>query len=122
MGMRKVVPIYIQLYGAFDVHSLLISFRTKLLEELVGLYRVKTGFTPSDLELQDQDKSIKTILTELIRNHDVEGFLIFIDELHKGELDTALRFMGLIQTFKAELIHKSNLINVGFMIVHTLVF
>jgi predicted NACHT family NTPase len=103
IAQRKIIAIYIQLYGAFDLHSIIISFKSKLFEELAQIYKLKTNHNPIGSEL-DPEKATKEILSELTRKYETEGFVVFIDELHKGDHDNALKFMNFLQTYKREFI------------------
>jgi hypothetical protein len=114
----RIYPIYIQLGGEFEVRELVFEFRRQLSTELSRLYAVLTGKGLPSLDTWDDEKKIAELLT-MLANEEIarsaKGFVVFIDDLHKGDLDKAMRFMSHLQILGSKLRRESNF-NIGFFV------
>jgi hypothetical protein len=118
----RIYPIYIQLGGEFEVRELVFEFRRQLSTELFRLYAVMTGRGLPSLDASDDEKTIAQLLSKLADREierSAKGFIVFIDDLHKGDLDKAMRFMSHLQVLGSKLRRESKL-NVGFFVAGSL--
>lgn len=118
----RLYPIYIQLGGEFEVRELVFEFRRQLANELNRLYLVLAGRGLNATETLEDEGAITRILTKLadpsIDRH-AKGFVIFIDDLHKGTLEKAMRFMSHLQVLGSKIRRESRL-SIGFFVAGSL--
>jgi len=115
---RKIYPIYVQLGGEFEVRELIFEFRTQVNAELDRYHTVLCGQALPSNEVLVDDRAITDAL-EKLAHHGVEGFVVFIDDLHKGELEKAMRFMSYLQVLTSRLRRATDL-NIGFVVAGSL--
>ena len=119
---RMLYPIYIQLGGEFEVRELVFEFSRQLVSELSHLHMVLTGRSPVALASLEDEGAIVKILTKLgdksLDRH-ARGFIIFIDDLHKGDLEKAVGFMSHLQILGSKMRRDSN-IKIGFFVAGSL--
>lgn len=113
----KIYPIYIQLGGEFEVRELIFEFRRRMSTELSRLQNVIVGQGSASLEALDDEQAIIQLLRTL-SDHGSKGFVVFIDDLHKGDLDKAMRFMSHLQVLTSQLSRASaqTSLNLGFLV------
>jgi hypothetical protein len=113
----KIYPIYIQLGGEFEVRELIFEFRRRMTMELSRLHTVIVGQGPQSFEALDDEQAIVRLLTTL-SNHGAKGFVIFIDDLHKGDLEKAIKFMSHLQVLTSQISRASEQasLNLGFFV------
>lgn len=116
---HKIYPIYIQLGGEFEVRELIFEFRRKMNAKLSHLYRVIAGRTSPSLDTLDDRHAIIEMLRTL-SDCGSRGFVVFIDDLHKGELDKAMRFMSYLQVLTSQLVRQAGILNIGFCVAGSL--
>ncbi len=111
----KVRPIYIQLCGEFEVRELIFDFVKNLSVELRKLYSIFAGEDSSSIDVVDDEQIIIELLKKLAYRG-AKGFIIFIDDLHKGEdVKKAMRFLSYLQILSAR-IRRATDLNIGFFI------
>ncbi|MGA2308403.1 MAG: ATP-binding protein [Candidatus Bathyarchaeia archaeon] len=118
----RIYPIYIQLGGEFEVRELVFEFRRQLNTELIRLYSVLTGRGLPSLDASDDEKAIAQLLIALADQkieRFAKGFVVFIDDLHKGDLEKAMRFMSHLQVLGSKLRRESKL-NIAFFVAGSL--
>lgn len=103
---HKIYPIYVQLGGEFEVRELIFEFRRRMSMELSRLHTVIVGQSSQSLEVLDDEHAIIQLLGAL-SDHGAKGFIVFIDDLHKGDLDKAMRFMSHLQVLTSQLSRAS---------------
>jgi len=116
---NKIYPIYIQLGGEFEVRELIFEFRRQMNAELSRLNSVLTGQTSERLETLDDESAIIQFLKNLTTVGS-KGFIVFIDDLHKGDLDKAMRFLSYLQVLTSQLLRRTSFVNLGFFIAGSL--
>jgi hypothetical protein len=113
---NKIYPIYTQLGGEFEVRELIFEFKKRMSMALFRLYTVIIGQGSRLLEALDDEQAIVKLLNEL-SDHGAKGFVVFIDDLHKGDLDKATRFMSHLQVLASQISRASTqTLNLGFFI------
>jgi hypothetical protein len=118
----RIYPIYIQLGGEFEVRELVFEFRRQLNTELIRLYSVLTGKGLPSIAASDDEKAIAQLLIALADQkieRFAKGFVVFIDDLHKGDLEKAMRFMSHLQVLGSKLRRESRL-NIAFFVAGSL--
>jgi hypothetical protein len=111
----KVRPIYIRLIGEFEVRELIYDFTKNLSVELKRLYNIFAGENAVPIEAVDDEQIIIDLMKKLAYLG-AKGFVIFIDDLHKGEdIKKAMRFLSSLQIIAARYRIATNL-NIGFFI------
>ena len=118
----RIYPIYVQLGGEFEVRELVFEFRRQLNTELIRLYAVLTGRGLPSLDASDDEKAVAQLLV-MLADHEIErfakGFVVFIDDLHKGDVEKAMRFMSHLQVLGSKLRRESKL-NIAFFVAGSL--
>jgi len=112
---EKLFPIYIQLGGEFDFRELYYNFKNQLLDHLSRRYSQLNGKEFSTIGLSTDDQIIFELLRSLSKNY-YQGFLIIVDDLHKGELENAMRFMSNLQIFISQFNRRISNVNLGIFI------
>lgn len=113
----KIRPVYIQVYGEFDVHSIVFSFKRKLFEELYKIHIVEASQRPIFTDQTNIDQQIRDLLTSLSNLCHIYGVIIFIDDIHKGDnLENSLKFISQLQITKDDLKRRLPAIKVAFYI------
>jgi hypothetical protein len=113
---KKIYPIYIQLGGEFEVRELIFEFKKRISMVLFRLYTVIVGQGTQLLGALDDEQAIVKLLNEL-SDHGAKGFVVFIDDLHKGDLDNATRFMSHLQVLASQISRASTqTLNLGFFV------
>lgn len=116
---QRIYPIYVQLGGEFEVRELIFEFRRKMNARLSRLVTVITGQNPQSLQALDDKQAIIGLLKKLA-DHEAKGFVVFIDDLHKGELEKALRFMSYLQVLTSGIVRETPNLNIGFFVAGSL--
>ena len=114
----KIYPIYIILRTERDKFAMRQTFENKIVEKLSEEYKIQKGMYPLFDETKQQISIIKKLMLELSNN---KGFVIIIDNLHKGngsDYNIAMDFLRDLQSFKDELINSG--IRIGFLIAGSL--
>lgn len=111
---RKVIPLYIQLGGEFEVRENIYEFRKRVITELRKLYPIFTEENLPQIETMKEEQAIIALMTKLSFKG-AKGFVIFIDDLHKGKIPKALRFMSYLQILSSQLRRGTDL-NIGFFV------
>jgi hypothetical protein len=109
----KIFPIYVQLGGEFEVRELIHEFKKRVNEELQRLHSVLAGERVATNGLSDE-QAITDLMKKLIYRG-AKGFVIFIDDLHKGPLEKALGFMSYLQILSSQLRRTTDL-DIGFFV------
>ena len=110
----KIFPIYIQLGGEFEVRELIYEFRKRVSIELQRLHSVFAGERVSSTDSLDNEQAITDLMKKLTYRG-AKGFVIFIDDLHKGELEKAMGFMSYLQVLSSQLRRTTDL-DIGFFV------
>ena len=116
---HKIYPIYIQLGGEFEVRELIFEFRRKMNAHLSRLHTVIAGQSPEPFEALDDRQAIIGLVKKLA-DCGAKGFVVFIDDLHKGDLDKAMRFMSYLQVLTSQLVRETPDLNIGFFVAGSL--
>ena len=116
---RKIYPIYIQLGGEFEVRELIFEFRRKMNTHLSRLHTVITGTSMPSLEVLDDREAVVGLLKKLAE-YGAKGFVVFIDDLHKGDLKKAIGFMSYLQVLTSQLVRETPDLNIGFFVAGSL--
>jgi len=116
---HKIYPIYLQLGGEFEVRELIFEFRRKTNVELSRLYAVIAGQISPSLDALDEEHAIIELL-KMLTDYGAKGFVIFIDDLHKGDLEKAMRFVSYLQVLTSQLLRQTTNVNIGFFIAGSL--
>ena len=116
---HKIYPIYIQLGGEFEVRELIFEFNKQMNVHLSRLYKVIVGRSSPLLDTLDDKQAITELLRKLA-DYGAKGFVVFIDDLHKGDLDKALRFMSYLQVLTSQLLRQTINLNIGFFVAGSL--
>lgn len=109
-----ILPVYIQLGGEFEVRELIFDFRKKVSIELRRLYPIFAGENLPFPESLDDEQMIIDMMKKLSYKG-AKGFIIFIDDLHKGDLQKAMRFLSYLQVLTSQMRRGTDL-NIGFFI------
>ena len=109
-----ILPVYIQLGGEFEVRELIFDFRKKVSIELRRLYPIFVGANLPFPESLDDEQMIIDLMKKLSYKG-AKGFVIFIDDLHKGDLQKAMRFLSYLQVLTSQMRRGTDL-NIGFFI------
>lgn len=113
---RKVYSFQISLVPEFDLPYVLGEFQRLFYQEVSKTFRMIGSTGTSDFDAVNKDDAIIRMLTELMNRHGVRGFVVFIDDLHKGNLDIASNFLSHLQAlstgFRRQLPNRS----LGFFI------
>lgn len=113
-------PVYIQLFAELDPYALIAKFKIKLLDELKSIFMFierrmpETSFAPYDPD--PISTQIYQVVDQIRKVSPCEGFVVFVDDLHKLEFGTAsaeifksiVNFLASLQIFKAELFRKTS--------------
>jgi hypothetical protein len=114
-------PIYIQLLPEIDAHALMSKFKIKLLEELRNLFHflenrpAETFFEPFDPD--PVSTQIYQIAEQIVKSGDCEGFVVFVDDLHKQDFgprgreifQSVVSLLSGLQTFCSEFSRKARM-------------
>ena len=110
----KIREIYIQLGGEFEVRELIFEFNKQLGIELKKLCSI---FIEEELPefdtLNEEDANIE--LMKKLAYRGAKGFVILIDDLHKGPIDKAMGFMSYLQVLTSRL-RRATELNIGFFV------
>lgn len=116
---EKIYPIYIQLGGEFEVRELIYEFNRQLNDKLLRIYAVLTGKRFTSLDSLDVEQAISNQF-RMFSMDGINTFIIFIDDLHKGDLNKALRFMSYLQVLTSRIERSSYHLNLAFYIAGSL--
>jgi hypothetical protein len=112
----KIYPIYLQLGGEYETRELVFEFKRRLRSELQQLGRIIIGYGLQNTDQMDDQEAIIELLKSLIEHH-AKGFIVFIDDLHKGDLDKAMKFMSHLQVITSQISRASpSSLNFGFYV------
>jgi len=114
----KIFPIYIQLGAEFEARELIREFWKRVNGELQRLHAVLAGERVATDALGDE-QAITQELMKKLTYHGAKGFVIFVDDLHKGPLDTAMGFMSYLQVLSSQLRRTTDL-DIGFFVAGSL--
>jgi hypothetical protein len=103
---HRIYPIYIQLGGEYEVRELIFEFKRRLSNELFQLYRIIVGYGSHSIDSMDDQTAIVELFGKLTE-HGAQGFIVFIDDLHKGDLDKAMKFMSHLQVITSQISRAS---------------
>ena len=114
LNQSLIFPIYVQLGGELELRELIFDFRKQMKIELSCVYPIFTG---EDLHIYEShdDEQIITDLMKKITSKGAKGFVIFIDDLHKGEIEKAMRFLSYLQILTSQL-RRATVLNIGFFV------
>jgi hypothetical protein len=115
-------PVYIQLAGEADPQALLAKFKVRLLSELSTLFELLAKRVPETYFPVYDPEPVPTQIYQVVKDikgvsPECEGFLVFIDDLHKlefgadrpGIFKSVLWLLSNLQVFRAEFIRKTGL-------------
>jgi hypothetical protein len=115
--LRGYDTIYLAFSFEDDLRSIVNSLRRQLYDKLAQRYLEKSGETvatdPSDIQ-----RAIMDLLGRLVNSHGVKGIIVFLDDLHKGDLPAALDFINRLQPYTAQL--RTVTPNIAFFIAGSL--
>jgi hypothetical protein len=115
--LRGYETIYLAFSFEDDLRSIVNSFRRQLYDKLAQRYLEKSGETvatdPSDVQ-----RAIMDLLGRLVTSHNVKGIIVFLDDLHKGDLSAALDFINRLQPYTGQL--RTVTPNIAFFIAGSL--
>ncbi len=115
-----IKPVYIILRPEKDKYGTRVTFENKVKEKLNEEFSNITGACFAFAQNQDTTSQVKSLMIELTK-HNIQGFAIFIDDLHKGnggDNEIAMSFLRDLQGFKDELVRAG--IKIGFIIAGSL--
>ena len=110
----KIFPIYVQLGGEFEARELIHEFWKRVNEELQRLHAVLVGERVATDALGDEQAIIRDLMKRLTYQG-AKGFVIFIDDLHKGPFEKAMGFMSYLQVLSSQLRRTTDL-DIGFFV------
>jgi hypothetical protein len=110
----KVRPIYVQLGGEFEVRELIFEFDRQVSLELKKLHAIFAEENAPPIDTLDDEQAIIELMKKLAYRG-AKGFVIFVDDLHKGDLDKAMRFMSHLQVLTSRFRRATDL-NIGFFV------
>ena len=114
LDIYKIREIYIQLGGEFEVRELIFEFNKELSIELKKLCSIFIDESMPEIEtLSDEDANVE--LMKKLTYKGAKGFVILIDDLHKGPIDKAMGFMSYLQVLTSRLRRATDL-NIGFFV------
>jgi len=100
--LRGYETIYLAFSFEDDLRSIVNSFRRQLYEKLAQRYLEKSGETVAS-DPADVHRAILDVLGRLVNSHNVKGVIVFLDDLHKGDLSAALDFINRLQPYTGQL-------------------
>jgi hypothetical protein len=118
LANRKILPIYTQLGGEFEVRELIFEFLKQVNIELKRLHNIFSEDNISLIGTLDDEQTIADLMKKL-SYRGAKGFVIFVDDLHKGDLDKAMRFLSYLQVLSSKFRRATNL-NIGFFVAGSL--
>lgn len=119
---EKIYPLYVQLYAQQDFQSILIRFHRSLWDAVRRLYENLSGGKHLEPESNDFQENIVIGLTRIRTEFFAQGFIVFIDNLHKHQqfFQSAMDFLNYLQIFKEQLNQALPNIRIAFYIAGSL--
>ncbi len=117
LSENRIFPIYIQLSKGLEVHALIFEFQRKVSIELKTLHSILVGTPPSLESLGDEEPMIG--LMKNLTYQGAKGFIIIVDDLHKGDIDDAMNFMSYLQVLASQFRRGTGL-KIGFIVAGSL--
>jgi hypothetical protein len=94
--------VYILFSFEDDLRSIVTAFRKQLYEQLAQRYQQKSNEVVAS-DPQDIEEATEDLLRGFTRKYRTKGIIIFLDDLHKGNLEAALEFINRLQPFTGKL-------------------
>ena len=121
LSSKEVESTYVQLYSEKDLQSLKITFKKKLIEELLG----KLETNSDDVSLfsyENIDSALLKAMNMLFETKHPKGLVVFVDDLHKNKEDVpvSLEFLSYLQIFTSEILRRVPNQNIAFYIAGSL--
>lgn len=119
LSEQNIHPIYIQLGGIFEIREILLEFNKQIYEQLSRKLRIVSGNSLENYE-NPFDDSMMIDAFKKFNRYDINNFIVFIDDLHKGEVKKALSFVSHLQILTSKILRKLPFLDLGFFIAgHT---
>lgn len=116
---KKIYPLHIQFLIETDFQSFMINFKKHFRNELRNLGD-NLGMERLPQDTKDLDEAIVQYLQTIKKRYYAQGFVIFIDDLHKHktneEYEVVLHFLSHLQIFKSSLSRSTGDANISFYI------
>jgi len=109
---KRIIPLYVLLYGEDDAKSLQIKYEKQILNELIFICNKLNIYSYS--KIPDNISETIDYLFDLIIKDGQRGIIIIIDELHKNpHLEPAMEFMNNLQSYTIEIQKRKPNLNLG---------
>ncbi len=112
---ERAMAIYLSVSTAHDIETVNYDCTRQLYNKLLDVARVHGVFL-TELNPNDKMESIEKIISSLARTSSVKGLVIFVEDLHKGDLDVAVQFLSDLQSLTRELKRNTGMNSICFYV------